>query len=92
MSNAVFFNGADGHAASFGDATPMAIGGTTGEDASIVMTWPDSTLPGGQAVRVLGEPTAEVIDHDGVYLARRELTKAERETLGLPPVGPDPPF
>ena len=63
-----------------------------GEDASIVMTWPESTLPGGQAVRVLGEPTAELIDHDGVYLARRELTKAERETLGLPSVGPDPPF
>lgn len=63
-----------------------------GEDASILMTWPDSTLPGGQVVRVLGEPAAELVNHDGMYLARRDLTKAERETLDLAPPGPEPPF
>lgn len=55
-----------------------------GEDASIVMTWPDSKLPGGQEVHVLGEPSAEVVEHDGIYLARRELGRDQRIALRIP--------
>jgi CRISPR-associated protein Cas2 len=62
------------------------------EDASLLMTWPDSAVPGGQIVRTLGTPSAELVDHDGVYLARRELTMTERETLGLPDSSGDVPF
>lgn len=66
-----------------------------GEDALIVMTWPDAQLPGGQEVRVLGEKTPEVhgesakplrralVKHDGVYLARTPLTKSELTKLGV---------
>jgi CRISPR-associated protein Cas2 len=73
-----------------------------GEDALIVMTWPDSTLPGGQEVRVLGLTTPEVhgesarpakrelVQHDGVYLVRTPLTPAELAKLGV--VDPDVPF
>lgn len=67
-----------------------------GEDAMIVMTWPDSKLPGGQEVHVLGQQAPEIhganakplarelVKHDGVYLARTALTGAELTKLGLP--------
>lgn len=38
---------------------------------SIVMTWPDSRLTGGQAVCTLGSPPIELIDIDGVVLSVR---------------------
>lgn len=37
----------------------------------IIMTWPDSSLPGGQAVATLGMPRKEVVEYNGVYLARQ---------------------
>jgi len=41
-------------------------------DGSIVMTWADGTMPGGQNLRTLGSPTKELREHHGVFLARRE--------------------
>ncbi len=38
---------------------------------SIIMTWSDSSLPGGQDVRILGGPPFELVEHDGVFLARK---------------------
>ncbi|MBZ0115740.1 MAG: type I-E CRISPR-associated endoribonuclease Cas2e [Sandaracinaceae bacterium] len=73
-----------------------------GEDALIVMTWPDNALPGGQEIRVLGETSPELhgeahrplkrelVQVDGVYLVRTPLTKAELIKLGVP--DPDLPF
>lgn len=73
-----------------------------GEDALIVMTWPDSKLPGGQEIRVLGEKRPEthgesakplrreLVQRDGIYLARTPLTPAELRKLGVP--DPDVPF
>lgn len=40
---------------------------------ALLMTWPDSTLPGGQDFRVLGAPRVDLWEHDGVFLARRDL-------------------
>jgi CRISPR-associated protein Cas2 len=39
-------------------------------EASIVMTWQDRNAPGGQAVKTLGCPTREFIDHEGFLLSR----------------------
>ncbi len=39
---------------------------------SIVMTWRDPSLPGGQRVAVLGSPPCELHQHNGVYLAKRQ--------------------
>lgn len=59
---------------------------TLGSDAMIVMTWPDRHLPGGQEVKVLGGSPGEadaqpqrreLVQHDGVYLARTPLSRAE---------------
>lgn len=43
-----------------------------------MMTWPRSTLPGGQEIRVLGIPLYDMWRHNGVYVARREI---DEETL-----------
>ncbi|RME48225.1 MAG: type I-E CRISPR-associated endoribonuclease Cas2 [Chloroflexi bacterium] len=41
------------------------------EDASIVMLWREATMPGEQAVRVLGEPPVDLVEKDGMLLSRR---------------------
>jgi CRISPR-associated protein Cas2 len=38
---------------------------------SIIMTWHDPSLPGGQDIRILGGPPCELVEHDGVFLARK---------------------
>ena len=40
---------------------------------SIVMTWDDSREPSGQRLRVVGEPPIELVDQEGVILAKREV-------------------
>lgn len=50
-------------------------------DASLVMTWPDSSLPGGQQVRTAGVPRKDVISHYGVFLARGDLSNEEQSML-----------
>jgi CRISPR-associated protein Cas2 len=63
-------------------------------DHALLMTYPEPTLPGGQAFRVLGAPRQELCEHDGVFLARREIEEkpgAERESADgrgmVPPSG-----
>ncbi|MEZ4326150.1 MAG: type I-E CRISPR-associated endoribonuclease Cas2e [Polyangiales bacterium] len=41
-----------------------------GSSEGYVVTWPDGSLPGGQAFLCLGTPTTELYDHDGVFLTR----------------------
>lgn len=43
-------------------------------DASVVMVWQDNQLPSGQAVRVLGVPPIELVEMDGIVLAKRSLS------------------
>jgi CRISPR-associated protein Cas2 len=40
---------------------------------AIVMTWRETTAPGGQGVLMLGETLRILVDVDGVLLVRREL-------------------
>ncbi|HEY6461283.1 MAG TPA: type I-E CRISPR-associated endoribonuclease Cas2e [Polyangiaceae bacterium] len=58
--------------------------------AGVVMTWPDSQAPGGQAVRILGEPPLDLQEIDGVVLSRRDLSDAEARSLRIK--FEDPPF
>ena len=39
-------------------------------DASIVMLWQDKRVPVGQAVQMLGVPPIDLVDVDGIILAR----------------------
>lgn len=47
------------------------------QDASVVMVWQEREVPGGQAVRVLGEPPIDLIEVDGLILARRPPPEGE---------------
>lgn len=42
-------------------------------EASVVMVWADSQVPGGQNVRVLGIPPVELVEVDGLIVTRRPL-------------------
>ena len=45
--------------------------------ASILMVWQDTSRPGGQSVRVLGEPPIELVDIDGLIVAKRRSQQAD---------------
>ncbi len=42
-------------------------------DSSIVMVWADARIPGGQSVRALGVPPIDLVELDGILLARRGI-------------------
>ena len=48
-------------------------------EGSIIMTWPDRSMTGGQNLRSLGTPAKELREHHGVFLARRD-TSGSRAT------------
>jgi CRISPR-associated protein Cas2 len=41
------------------------------DDGGVLMTWPDKSSPGGQALLMLGWPRKELTELDGVWLDRR---------------------
>lgn len=41
-------------------------------DSSIVMVWQDSSVPAGQSLRVLGIPPIDLVELDGIIVARRK--------------------
>jgi|HubBroStandDraft_2_1064218.scaffolds.fasta_scaffold320030_1 CRISPR-associated protein Cas2 len=59
-------------------------------DDGAVMTWPDAESPGGQVVRVLGEPPIELREAGSIVLAMRSLSNAEASSLRI--MLEDPPF
>ncbi len=40
---------------------------------SILMTWADSQANGGFGLKVLGEPSREIISHDAMLLVRKKI-------------------
>jgi CRISPR-associated protein Cas2 len=46
--------------------------------ASVVMVWPDSQMPGGQNVQVLGIPPVELVEVDGLILSRRSSPTSDQ--------------
>ena len=55
-----------------------------------VMVWPDVHMPGGLAVRILGEAPLELHETESVVLTRRPLSEAELRSLTI--MLEDPPF
>jgi CRISPR-associated protein Cas2 len=49
------------------------------QDASIVMIWRESQMPGGQAVRTLGVPPVSFVEVDGLVLAMRHVSRERDE-------------
>lgn len=52
------------------------------EECSVLMTWPDEELRGGQSIRTLGIPRQELLDYYGVFLARRDVDAETIAKLG----------
>lgn len=44
------------------------------KDAAIIMLWQEHDMPGGQAVTALGSPPIDLVEIDGIILARRSTT------------------
>jgi CRISPR-associated protein Cas2 len=42
--------------------------GALPDEAGVLMTWPDASAPGGQALRLLGWPKREFVELDGTWL------------------------
>ena len=49
------------------------------EDASIVMVWEESKLPGRLAVKRLGLPPLDVVELDGLLVTRRKVEPAKQD-------------
>ncbi|MGI6149816.1 MAG: type I-E CRISPR-associated endoribonuclease Cas2e [Limnochordia bacterium] len=43
-------------------------------DSSIVMVWRDPSTPAGQGLRVLGTPPIDLVELDGIIVARKRRT------------------
>ena len=43
------------------------------KDASVLMVWADTTVPGGQNVRVLGSPPVKLVELDGLVVTQRAV-------------------
>jgi len=54
-------------------------------DAGVVLFWKSRDAPSGLGIRLLGFPKKELLDHEGIWLARRALTSTHdtAELLGL---------
>ncbi len=50
-------------------------------DSAVLMTWPDRHAPGGQRFMTLGTPKVELLEVDGVFLTRAELTVEAHRSL-----------
>ncbi len=48
-----------------------------------LMTWPDASTAGGQAIRTLGDPPRDLVDSPCLALARAELSEAEVRSLTI---------
>lgn len=52
-----------------------------GHDAGVLLTWPDANAPCGQGLWILGDPPVELVEHDGVVLSHKPLSKELRRSL-----------
>lgn len=61
-------------------------------DGGVLMTYPQKTAPGGQAVLFVGFPKADLVDVDGFWLARRLVPEDDdiEESTGSSDEPPEP--
>lgn len=53
------------------------------KEASVIMLWQEHGTPGGQAVKTLGSPSIDLVEVDGIIIARRPLPHAQEPPPGL---------
>ncbi len=52
-----------------------------GDDASVVMVWPEADAPGGMRVRTLGTPGIDLVEVGDLVLTRRDTNAEQRAAL-----------
>ena len=52
-----------------------------GDDASVVMVWPEAEAPGGMRVNTLGAPPVQLVEVDDLILTRRDADADQRAAL-----------
>lgn len=52
-----------------------------GDDASVVMVWPEPDAPGGVRVKTLGAPPVDLVEVDDIVLSRRDADAEQRAAL-----------
>lgn len=50
-------------------------------DSGLLLAWPDTHAPSGQALWIIGDTKTTLVDHDGVIMARKALSKPLRSAL-----------
>jgi len=53
---------------------------TLPRDGGILLTWRDAGQPSGQGLMVLGWAKSDIVEHDGVWLARRTITQTSKDS------------
>src|ERR1700737_170355 len=51
-------------------------------DGGILLTWTDTEQPSGQGLRLIGWPRNDIVDCDGVWVARRPLSDGPSKLEG----------
>jgi len=46
-------------------------------DGGVLLTWRDAEEPSGQGLRVAGWARSDIVEHDGVWIARRQIADSE---------------
>jgi CRISPR-associated protein Cas2 len=54
-------------------------GGALPGDGGILMTWKDASSPSGQALWMLGWPKKEIVEHEGFWLVRSEVSAGDAD-------------
>ena len=50
-------------------------------DSGMLLAWPDANEPCGQGLWIVGDPKTTLVDHDGVVLAQKALSKELHRSL-----------
>lgn len=41
-------------------------------DGGVILTWRDAAQPSGQGLRIVGWPKIDIVDHDGIWVVRKD--------------------
>jgi CRISPR-associated protein Cas2 len=52
-----------------------------GDDASVVMVWPEASAPGGMGIKTLGTPAIDLVEVGDLVLTRRDADAEQRAAL-----------
>lgn len=52
-------------------------------DGGVLLTWRSAQEPSGQGLRVIGWAKSDIVDHDGIWVARRPVVDDSTQSHGV---------